>query len=169
MECMLREWKMEDKTALVEIFNNKNVIKNLSDLPFPYTEKNAEDFINSTLSADKNNNISRAITLNDKAIGSIGVFRREGIHRRTAELGYCLNEKYWGKGYMTNAVKQITHEVFEKTDIVRIFAEPYAYNIGSSRVLEKAGFVYEGILKSNAIKDEKILDTKMYALVKKLS
>ncbi|ORX84866.1 acetyltransferase, GNAT family [Anaeromyces robustus] len=167
MECTLREWKIDDKTDLAETLNNKNVLKNLSDaIPCPYTEKDAENYIQSMISADKNDTIAFAIIVDNKVIGSIGVFRGNNIHRKTGELGYYIGEKYWGKGYMTSAVKQICQYVFEHTDIVRIFAQPYSYNKGSCRVLEKSGFTYEGILKKNAFRAGEILDTKIYGLVK---
>ena len=87
-------------------------------------------------------------------------------HRRTAELGYYIGEEYWGKGLMTEAVKQTCAYVFEHSDILRIFAEPFSYNLASCRVLEKAGFQYEGTLRSNAVKNGKVLDMRMYALVR---
>lgn len=67
---------------------------------------------------------------------------------------------------MTQAVKQLCQKLFAETDILRIFAEPFAYNIGSRRVLEKAGFQLEGILKRNAVKNGRVLDMAMYALTK---
>ena len=141
--------------------------KHLRDgLPYPYTENDAEDFIRAMLSADKDNTFAFAITLDDKAIGSIGVFRQDNIHCKTAEMGYYIGEPYWGNGYMTNAIKQVCEYVFEKTDIIRIYAEPFAHNIASCRALEKAGFQYEGTLKSNAVKCGSIVDMKMYALVR---
>ena len=107
-----------------------------------------------------------AVTVDNKAIGSITVFRQENIHKLTAELGYYIAEEYWGKGIMTEAVKQICEYVFNNSDIIRIFAEPFADNTASCRVLEKAGFQLEGVLKSNALKNGKIIDMKMYALIK---
>ena len=68
---------------------------------------------------------------------------------------------------MTEAVKQACDYVFAHSDILRIYAEPFAYNLASCRVLEKAGFQMEGTLRSNAVKKGKVLDMKMYALVKK--
>ena len=56
--------------------------------------------------------------------------------------------------------------VFEQTDIIRIFAEPFAYNRASCRVLEKAGFQCEGVLHCNAVKNGQVLDMKMYALIR---
>lgn len=167
MKLSIREWRIEDKTALAENLNNLKVLNNLRDgLPYPYTEKDAEDFIKAMLSSDKNKTFSFAITLDDKTIGSIGVFRCDNIHYRTAEMGYYIGELYWGHGYMTEAVRQACDYVFENTDIIRIFAEPFAYNTASCRVLEKAGFTCEGTLRSNAFKNENIVDMKMYARLK---
>ena len=53
-----------------------------------------------------------------------------------------------------------------KSDILRIYAEPFAYNTASCRVLEKAGFQYEGTLRNNAVKNGKVIDMKMYSLLK---
>lgn len=167
MDCTIREWRIEDKTALAENLNNTKVLNNLRDgLPYPYTADDAEGYIRAMLAADKDKTFAFAITLDDKVIGSIGVFRCDNIHYRTAELGYYIGEPYWGKGIMTSAVKQICKYIFDNTDIIRIFAEPFSYNIGSCRVLEKAGFQFEGLLKSNAEKNGVVLDMKMYALVR---
>ena len=82
-------------------------------------------------------------------------------------MGYYIAEKYLGKGIMTEAVTQICEYVFEKSDIIRIYAEPFAHNTASCRVLEKAGFQYEGTLRSNAVKNGKVFDMKMYSLLKR--
>ena len=167
MDCTIRPWQQSDKTALAAMLNNKNILNNLRDgIPFPYTEQDAEEYITSMLSADPTATFPFAIALGDELIGSIGVFRCDNVHCRTAEIGYYLAEPYWGHGYMTGAVKQVCAYIFENTDIIRIFADPYAHNTGSCRVLEKAGFQYEGTLRSNAYKNGKVLDMKMYALVK---
>ena len=167
MEISIREWRINDKAALAENLNNLNVLNNLRDgLPYPYTEQDAEEFISAMLSSDKNNTFAFAITLDDKAIGSIGVFRQDNIHSHTAEMGYYIGEAYWGNGYATSAIKQVCRYVFEHTDIIRIFAEPFSHNIASCRALEKAGFKYEGTLKSNAVKCGNIVDMKMYALIR---
>ena len=167
MDCIIREWRIEDKSALAVNLNNLKILNNLRDgLPYPYTEQDAEDFIRTMLSANRNSTFAFAITLADKVIGSIGVFRQENIHFQTAQLGYYIGAPYWGNGYMTSAIKQICKYVFEHTDIIRIYAEPFAHNIASCRALEKAGFQYEGTLKSNAVKCDSVVDMKMYALIK---
>lgn len=163
----IREWKISDAPDLASAINNPKVLDNLRDgVPYPYTEKDAEEFINAMLTAEKDTQYAFAITYNDKAIGSIGIFRKDNVHRLTAELGYYIAEPYWGKGFMTEAVRQICAYTFNNTDIIRIFAEPYAFNNASCRVLEKAGFQLEGVLCKNAIKNNQIIDMKMYALIK---
>ena len=168
MQISIREWKIEDAPDLVEAINNKKVLDNLRDgVPFPYTIKDAEDFIRAMLTSDKETTFPFAIAYGDKAIGSIGIFRKDNVHRRTAELGYYIGEPYWGKGVTTEAIKQICDYIFTNTDIIRIFAEPYAHNDASCRVLEKAGFQFEGTLRQNAVKNGQLLDMKMYALIKR--
>lgn len=165
MICKIRKWDLSDAADLAMVLSNKKVQDNLRDgLPYPYREEDGMDFISSMLSADENDTFAFAITADNKVIGSI-VVSRQG-HRRTGELGYCIAEEYWGRGITTEAVKQICGYVFDKSDIVCVFAEPFAYNAASCRVLEKAGFRYEGISKNSAIKNGKIIDTRMYALLR---
>ena len=167
MKCRIRKWELSDAKDLAAALSNRKVQDNLRDgLPYPYTEQDGKEFISAMLSADENEIFAFAITVDDMVIGSIGIFRQGNIHRQTAELGYYIAEEYWGKGIMTEAVKQICEYVFVNSDIIRIYAEPFAYNIASCRVLEKVGFQYEGTLRSNAVKNSKVIDMKMYSLLK---
>ena len=167
MNCKIRRWELSDARDLATALSNKKIQDNLRDgLPYPYTEKDGKEFISTMLAANENDTFAFAITVNGKVIGSIGAFRQTNIHNKTAELGYYIAEEYWGKGIMTEAVKQLCDYVFSHTDIIRIYAEPFSYNIGSCRVLEKAGFQYEGTLRSNALKNGNVLDMKMYSKLK---
>ena len=167
MNCKIRRWELSDARDLATALSNKKIQDNLRDgLPYPYTEKDGKEFISTMLAANENDTFAFAITVNGKVIGSIGAFRQTNIHNKTAELGYYIAEEYWGKGIMTEAVKQLCDYVFSHTDIIRIYAEPFSYNIGSCRVLEKAGFQYEGTPRSNALKNGNVLDMKMYSKLK---
>ena len=167
MKISIRTWKQTDAKALSDALSNKKILNNLRDgLPYPYTKEDALDYINFILASDPNNTFAYAIDVDGVAVGSIGAFRQENIHYRTAEVGYYLAEEYWGKGIMTEAVRLLCSEVFAKTDIIRIYAEPFAYNTGSRRVLEKAGFQFEGIMKCNAVKNGQILDMALYAITR---
>ncbi|MDE6405694.1 MAG: GNAT family N-acetyltransferase [Lachnospiraceae bacterium] len=167
MTCKIRKWELTDAKDLAAAISNEKVQDNLRDgLPYPYTEQDGVELISAMLSADEEETFAFAITVDDKVVGSIGVFRQGNIHRQTAELGYYIAEEYWGKGIMTGAVRQICAHVFDKSDIIRIYSEPFAYNVASCRVLEKAGFQYEGTLGSNAVKNGRVIDMKMYSLLK---
>ena len=167
MRCKIRKWELSDAKDLAIALSNRKVQDNLRDgLPYPYTEQDGADYISAMLSVNEDETFAFAITADNNVVGSISVFRQGNIHRQTAELGYYVAEEYWGKGIMTEAVKQICEYVFGNSDIIRIYAEPFAYNIASCRVLEKAGFQYEGTLRSNAVKNSKVIDMKMYSLLK---
>lgn len=167
MDISIRKWKIEDAEQLRDAINNEKILDNLRDgIPYPYTIKDAQEFITQILNAPKDSQYSWAILVDNKVIGSVGVFRKDNIHYQTAEIGYYIAEEYWGNGIMTKVIKEICNYIFNKTDIIRIFAEPFAHNVASCRALEKAGFELEGILRNNAIKNNKILDMKMYSIIK---
>ena len=167
MDFILRPWRREDVDDVLRYANNEEIACNLRDVfPHPYIRTDAETFIGSCIAADEEKQLFRAIEVDGRAVGSIALCLGSDVYSRTAELGYWLAEDFWGKGIMTEAVKQICECVFDKSDIIRIYAEPFAYNAASCRVLEKVGFQYEGTLRSNAVKNGKVIDMKMYSLLR---
>ncbi len=164
----IRPWQLSDAPDLALAINDPAIQNNLRDgIPYPYTKEDALNFLNAALSAPRDSQYTWAIQNEEgRAVGSIGIFRKENIHSRTGELGYFLAKPYWGKGMATAAVKEACDFVFSSTDLLRVFAEPFAQNTASRRVLEKAGFVQEGILRQNAVKDGVVLDMALYALLK---
>ena len=116
MNIKIRKWNIEDAGKLAAALSNKKVLDNLRDgLPYPYTEKDAEEYINAMLNSDQNSTFAYAVEVDGVAVGSIGAFRQGNIHFRTAELGYYLDERYWGQGIMTEAVKQFCGYIFENS------------------------------------------------------
>ena len=169
MNCVLRKWRLPDAKDLAAALNNEKILNNLRDgLPFPYTQQDAHDYIAAMLSSDEDSTFAYAITIDDRAVGSIGAFRQGNIHRQTVELGYYLAEEYWGQGIMSGAIRQLCDRIFQTTDILRIYAEPFSYNAGSRRALEKAGFRYEGLMKNNAVKDGKMVDIPFFEDAKRI-
>lgn len=167
MLIQIQKWRLADAADLAAVLSNPKILKNLRDgLPNPYTEEDGQEFISAMLAAEENDTFAFAVTADGRAVGSIGAFRQANIHSRTAELGYYLAEDYWGKGIMTQAVRLLCDHVFSRSDILRIFAEPFADNAASRRVLEKAGFSFEGILRANAVKDGRVVDMAMYSRLK---
>ncbi|CAI9118434.1 OLC1v1020005C1 [Oldenlandia corymbosa var. corymbosa] len=99
----------------------------------------------------------RAICLKNKPIGSISVWPFRGKDRCRAEIGYVLGSKYWGNGIATKAVKMATSFVFlEWPHLERLEGLVDVENVGSQRVLEKAGFTREGVLRKYCLLKGKI-------------
>ena len=166
-EIAIRPWTMTDAPAMAAIMNNPNIQPNLRDgIPFPYAESDAVDFIRMIGDAEPDMRFDFAVTYGGEVVGSIGVFRKTNVYRRTAEMGYCMAEAYWGRGIMTEAVKLVCQYIFTQTDILRISAEIFSYNEASGRVLEKTGFQLEGIMRQNVVKNEQVFDAKLYAILR---
>jgi ribosomal-protein-alanine N-acetyltransferase len=167
MNFELRKWRPEDAASIARHADNEKIARNLRDaFPHPYTLQDAQFFVERCAASDETRQLNRAIAVNGEAVGSIGLTLGSDVYRRSAELGYWLAEAFWGKGIMTEAVRRLCAEAFARFDIVRIFAEPYTYNTGSRRVLEKAGFTLEGIMRNGVTKRGKVLDYCMYALLR---
>jgi len=167
-EYIIRDWQKEDAPSVAKYANNRKIWMNLRDsFPYPYSLQDAESFISRAIEADPITVF--AIATQSEAIGSVGLMPGKDVHRFTAEIGFWLAEPFWGKGIMTQAVKSITDYAIHDLKLHRIFAEPYTNNPPSARVLEKAGFICEGILRSNVFKDGKILDQFLYSYVGKAS
>ena len=167
MEFTLERWNTGFIDDVAEYANNEGIAKWLRDVfPFPYTHKDAEEFVTAFSEIGDDVQLARAIVSGGRAVGSVGIFPQKDVYKRSGELGYWLAEPYWGKGIMTSAVKKLCAEAFERYDIVRIYAEPYADNKGSRRVLEKAGFELEGVLKDSVFKRGQMHDSCVYALLK---
>ncbi len=142
MQIELRPWEDRDASSLAFFANEPLIAKNLrAGFPSPYGLDDAKAYIAFCHQQDLSENLCLAITDDDTAVGSIGVFCRGG---GTAELGYWLGKPYWGKGIMTKMIAEICDQAFQIFPIDEIFAEPYEWNAASQRVLEKAGFVYAG-------------------------
>ncbi len=164
-DYMIRSWKMDDAPAIVKYANNKKIWRNLRDaFPHPYSLTDAKGFLMKVGSHDPE--CVFAIATKEQAIGGIGMVIGEDVHRYSAELGYWLGETFWNQGIMTQAVKLITAYAFMNLNLYRICAEPYEGNMASVRVLEKAGFQYEGRSRASVYKDGKLLDQLVYAKVK---
>ena len=167
MQITLVPWEERFIPQVAKYANNPHIAANLRDVfPWPYTEADADWFVRDCMALDGQGVLFRAIDLDGQAVGSISVTVGSDVYRRSGELGYWLAEPFWGRGIMTEAVGRICREAFSAFDLVRIFAEPYAANIASRRVLEKAGFRQEGLLRQSVCKKGEILDSCIYALLR---
>lgn len=165
MNFTLRPWSINDLDNLVLYANNAEIAKYMNDgFACPYTKENGEAFISF---ANNDNPVHIfAIDLSGEAIGGIGLHPKIDVDRKNAELGYWLAEPYWGKGIITAAIKEMVDFGFKNFDISRIFARPFGTNIGSQKVLEKAGFILEATFEKTLYKNGEYLDELIYAIRK---
>ena len=148
--CAVRPFVPGDAEAIARVADNPRIAARLRNVfPSPYTVSDAEQFIALSNSPDYQR-VSRAIVVDGVAAGGIGITpgERGEVHQRTAEVGYWLGERFWGRGVVTDALRGFTDHLFEVTDLLRIYATVYDGNGASCRVLEKAGFEKEGVMLS---------------------
>jgi RimJ/RimL family protein N-acetyltransferase len=164
-DLRVRNWRRDDLDALLRCANNPKIAANLRDqFPHPYTRRDGIDYLNYVRSMDVP--MSFAIEHGGEAVGGIGFKPGADIARLSVEMGYWLAEPSWGRGFATRAVTAASDWAFDSYKIVRIFATVFSHNVASIRVLEKAGFEREGILRRSAIKNGIILDQVLYAKVR---
>jgi len=162
----IRTWLASDAPSLHKHANNLNISKYLFDrFPYPYQLSDAEKFINSKL--DQDPVVNFAIEINGEVAGGIGLELRQDVYRKTPLLGYWLSEQYWGEGIMPEAVKLVTAYAFDTLGMICIIANTFGNNPKSMKVLEKAGFVRQGIIKQCAIKYDEVFDEHVFALHRK--
>ena len=151
--------------ALQHIANNKSVAQNLRDaFPHPYTLDDAVTFLDNVRQGKMG--IVYGMFLNSgELVGVISLTPGRDVNRYSAEVGYFVGEQYWNRGYATEALMLVVNFAQHRHGFKRLFATVFDFNLASMRVLEKAGFKKEGIMKSSAVKDEKVIDEHLYGIV----
>lgn len=159
----LREYKKEDIPFLVSYLNDKETTRYLtSSIPQPYSIADAEFWVQT----GSKRGIVKAIEYNGIYVGDIGVFKGSFERSRSAEIGYWVSRKYWSRGIATKAVSIMSNLVFETSDIVRLYSQVFHENLPSCKVLEKNNFVKEAVLEKAAYKNDKFINTYLYAKIK---
>jgi RimJ/RimL family protein N-acetyltransferase len=163
---ILRPYRKGDEVSLQKNINHRYIYRYTMNIPYPYSMKDANEWIQKCLKNQKNKKLGRfifAIDINSEVVGAVG-FQKPDTHK--SEIGYWLNKKYWNRGIMTQALKLVTKFGFEKIGLRRIFATTFVQNKASRRVLEKSGYKLEGIMRKYHKKDNKFIDAAMYAKVR---
>jgi [ribosomal protein S5]-alanine N-acetyltransferase len=163
--CTVRSWEWRDRESIVRYANNRKVSRNLRDrFPHPYTDRDARDWLDAVVDAEPETNF--AIAVNGEAVGGIGYTLQYDVDRRSAEIGYWLGEEFWGRGIATEALIVVTKHAFANHDLCRVYAHVFDWNPASARVLEKAGFAFEGRMRKSVTKEGQTIDQLMYAMIR---
>ena len=159
---LIKTPEIDDKFELTQLINDKDVIKWLSEIPFPYTLSHAEEFIErSRERVLKQESYNFMIFQDKKMIGGIGLSE---FNNKSCQVGYWLGKKYWGNGFATEALKSILDFGFDQLNLEEIFAAYKIGNDGSKMVLSKCGFEYfrkkceyDSVLNEEALLTEVVL------------
>ena len=159
---VIRSYRADDLAALVRHANNPRVAENLRDrFPYPYTQRDAHDWL--AVSGRQNPETNFAIAVDGELVGTIGLQLGEDVYRLSGEIGYWLGEDHWGRGIATEAVLALTDWAFSTLGLLRIHAMVFEANTASRRVLEKAGYRMEGLMRQAVFKNGRVMDQLMYA------
>ena len=161
----LRGWLDGDEASLQKHADNPNVSAFLLDrFPYPYTMNDALSWIFFMKKQEPHTNF--AIAIDGQVCGGIALDLKVDANHNQAEIGYWLAEPYWGRGIITEAVQLLTRYAFESLGLIRVQAGVFSKNTSSMRVLEKAGYVKEGIMRNALIKKGVVMDQHLYAILK---
>jgi RimJ/RimL family protein N-acetyltransferase len=164
-DLKVRSWRKDDLKAIVRHANNPKIAANLRDqFPHPYTRRDGIDFLDYAHLQEPE--CSFAIEYGGEAVGGVGFQMGRDISRMSAEMGYWLGEEFWGRGFATRVVAASSEWALDNYKLTRVFATAFSHNVGSIRVLEKAGFEREGVMRRSAIKNGVVLDQILFAKVR---
>jgi RimJ/RimL family protein N-acetyltransferase len=157
----LRAWIPADVPTLVLHGDDRGIWRNLTErFPSPYTEADAHNWV--ATASEPSPDTHLAITCDGEAIGGIGLIAGVDVALLTAQFGYWLGKRYWGRGIATAAARAMLDFARERTDFARLEAPVFAWNPASMRVLEKVGFERESLRRRSVFKDGKLIDSVLY-------
>jgi ribosomal-protein-alanine N-acetyltransferase len=163
--CTVRSWREDDVAAIVRYAGDLRVWRNLRDaFPHPYTPEEAQTWVQSAPRRRPETHF--AIEMNGEAIGGVGLNLKQDVYRRGGEIGYWLGVPFWGRGLATEVLVAMTPWAIETFDLCRVQANVFGWNPASARVLEKAGYTFEGRLRNAVWKDGALTDELIYSAVR---
>jgi [ribosomal protein S5]-alanine N-acetyltransferase len=168
-QVCLSEFRSSDKPALIEHLNDRDIYDRTLRIPFPYTAADADEWLSLYAKATEQHGQSAHFAIrtgDDALIGGCGLNDFEVGKSHRAEVGYWLAKGCWGRGVMTAVVQRLCQHAFEEFGLAKIIAHVVTHNPASARVLEKCGFVQEGLLRKHYLKDGQFIDVKLFALLR---
>ena len=156
-----------DLPAVVEACQDPEIPR-WTRVPDPYGEWEAREWAGE---AERQHEAGEGLHLlivdarDDRLLGSIGVHRIDPEERR-CDIGYWLAREARGRGAMTRAVRLLSAWAFDELLVERIEIVVDPGNAASRAVAERAGFTFEGVLRSYAVIKERRRDMAMYSLLR---
>lgn len=162
----LRPFRLTDVDDVLAYAQDPEWSRYLRFLPRPYERRHAEQFLARQVLLDRRTRPAWAITLDGTVIG--GVNLRFDFEHRSAEIGYSVARKHWGKAICTEAARAVIDAAFSTHgDLNRIHARADVDNVGSQRVMEKVGMVKEGVLRLNRVERGEAFDEAWFSILRR--
>jgi [ribosomal protein S5]-alanine N-acetyltransferase len=152
-----------DIPELLPLIGAREVAAMTLRIPHPYTEQDAQQFLNGT-NTDDEVHFGIRLRTGGRLIGGVGL--RLNQPHKNAELGYWIGVPHWGKGYATEAAQEMVRHGFEDMGLHRIFASHFKGNLGSGRVLAKLGMRHEGCQREHVEKWGQFIDSELYGILR---
>jgi RimJ/RimL family protein N-acetyltransferase len=165
---LLRPFGDEDAAALFALQSNGHVLR-YWDAPAWSDPSHALGFIAACRQmADEGTGVRLAVErLSDGRFIGWCTSNRWNPGHRSASLGYCFDDAAWGHGYATEATGVLLTWAFDHLDMNRVQAETDTRNLASARVLEKLGFVREGLLREDCVVNGDVSDSWVFGLLRR--
>ena len=164
MTISLHKWTSADKEALMALCNAVDRTFLSDRLPNPYTEADADWWLGMVSENEGKEGVWRSIWADGELVGSISVERKDEGGKTIGEIGYMILTLWWSQGIGTEAVSQICEIAFRELELQQIIGQVFPENVASARVLEKNGFLMEGMLAGAIMKQGKVMDLIAYRL-----
>ncbi|HVE72549.1 MAG TPA: GNAT family protein [Thermoanaerobaculia bacterium] len=159
----LRPFTLDDAPAVQGLCGAYEVALNTLLIPHPYPDGAAEQWISMHGEHYEQNRVHHFAIDDGQLVGAMGlVMKGDGI----AEIGYWIGVPFWGRGYATEAAREVVRYGFEDCGLARIYAGHFSRNPASGKVLAKAGMKHEGTLRHHAHKWGEYLDLVMYGILR---
>ena len=164
MTITLHKWTSADKEALMALCNAVDRTFLSDRLPNPYTEADADWWLGMVSENEGKEGVWRSIWADGELVGSISVERKDEGGKTIGEIGYMILTLWWSQGIGTEAVSQICEIAFRELELQQIIGQVFPENVASARVLEKNGFLMEGMMAGAIMKQGKVMDLIAYRL-----
>ena len=165
---LLRKVLLTDLDDIYEFSSDPRVAHHMTWEVNKSKEETLNNFVNIVIkNYDKGQSSAFAIAHKDtgKVIGTCSFIDWSNEHCN-AEIGYVLNQNYWGQGFATEAIKELIKFGFETIKLNRIQGRCDIDNIGSEKVMLKSGMIFEGTLRKNEFIKGEFRDTKIFSILK---
>jgi ribosomal-protein-alanine N-acetyltransferase len=168
---LIRDQIIEDLESYHELFSDNNLMKYLQDIKTKTIEESQENLLNEIEEYGTKDRKLYGLRIENKLtnehIGQIGYTVMENTsYGKLVHMGYFIKEKYWNKGYMTEAVKRVIEFAFNENNVYRIHTGCHKENVASEKVMQKCGFIKEAEFKEYVLHEGKLKDRVEYRLLK---